>query len=210
MQTEDMEQSIDAGRTEAKEGREQRGKRGSTVKRMDVDWMLVKRRWMSGEPAMQIAADMQIPYQTVYSHIRRSKWPKPEPKRVQQAVAPIVQKTVAQETREAVQREVAQQAPAIAAETRRRLNEWFESVLRNAGMLQRQIEDASSRRCEVEELKTLSSSLETVDRIARRTFGLDAPAGSPVSVFSVSAPTISCPVIDVETIPEATPVSAPQ
>jgi len=210
MQTEDMEQTVDAAATEAKEEREQKGKRGSTVKRMDVDWMLVKRRWMSGEPAMQIAADMQIPYQTVYSHIRRSKWPKPEPKRVQQAVAPIVQKTVAQETREAVQREVAQQAPAIAAETRRRLNEWFESVLRNAGMLQRQIEDASSRRCEVEELKTLSSSLETVDRIARRTFGLDSPAGSPVSVFSVSAPTISCPVIDVETIPEATPASSPQ
>lgn len=206
METMESKESVDATRTEAKEEGETGGKaKGRTLKRMDVDWALVKRRWMSGEPAMQIASDMQIPYQTVYSHIRRSKWPKPKPKEVQQAMVPVVQKTVAQETKEAVQREVMAQAPAIAAETRKRLNEWFEAVLRNAGMLQRQIEDASARRCEVEEVKSLASSLEVVDRVARRTFGLDSPAGSAVSVFSVAAPVVSCPVIDVEPIPESTP-----
>lgn len=212
MQTEDGKQPIDAGRTEAEAQRETEGKakgkgKGRTLKRMDVDWVLVKRRYLDGEPAMQIAAELGIPCQTVYSHIRRSKWPKPAPRAVAKEVAPVLQKTVAQETAEIVKQEVSAQAPAIAAEARRKLNDWFAKVLRVTDTLHRQIEDAAERRCEVEEIKSLSSSLETVDRIARRTFGLDSPAGSTVSVFSVAAPVVSCPVIDVEPIPEATPAS---
>jgi hypothetical protein len=217
MQTEESTEAIDTTATEAKEQREpkqerqkQEGKRGRTAKRMDVDWVMVKRRYLDGEPAMQIAEELGIPCQTVYSHIRRSRWPKPEPRQIAKQVAPVMAKTVAQQTQEIVKQEVTSQAPAIAAEARKKLNDWFGKVLRVTDTLHRQIEDASERRCEVEEIKSLASSLEVVDRIARRTFGLDSPSGSPVSVFSVSAPTISCPVIDVETIPEATPASAPQ
>ena len=210
MQTEETQQSIDATVTEAKEGKEPRGKRGRTAKRMDVDWVMVKRRYLDGEPAMQIAEELGIPCQTVYSHIRRSKWPKPAPRAIAKTVAPVLAKTVARQTQDIVKQEVTSQAPAIAAEARKKLNDWFGKVLRVTDTLHRQIEDASERRCEVEEIKSLASSLETVDRIARRTFGLDAPSGSPVSVFSVAAPTITCPVIDVETIPETTPASVPQ
>jgi predicted transcriptional regulator len=208
-----MEQTVDASCTEAEQKQErqkQEGKRGRTAKRMDVDWVMVKRRYLDGEPAMQIAEELGIPCQTVYSHIRRSRWPKPEPRAVAKQVAPVLAKTVAQQTHEIVKQEVTSQAPAIAAEARKKLNDWFGKVLRVTDTLHRQIEDASERRCEVEEIKSLASSLETVDRIARRTFGLDSPAGSPVSVFSVSAPTISCPVIDVEAIPETAPASGAQ
>ena len=111
--------------------------------------------------------------------------------------------------KETVQREVQLMAPALAAEARRKLNDWFERVLSTTEILHRQISDASSKRLEVEEIKSLSSSLETVDRIARRTFGLDSPTGSasPVSVFSVASPAIACPIIDVDTLPEATPAT---
>ena len=210
MQTEETQQTVDAGRTEAKDGKEPRGKRGRTAKRMDVDWVMVKRRYLDGEPAMQIAEELGIPCQTVYSHIRRSKWPKPVPRAIAKTVAPVLAKTVAQQTQDIVKQEVTSQAPAIAAEARKKLNDWFGKVLRVTDTLHRQIEDASERRCEVEEIKSLASSLETVDRIARRTFGLDSPSGSPVSVFSVQSPAVLCPVIDVETIPEATPASSPQ
>ena len=196
---------IDATLTEKEAPRE----RASTRKRMDVDWQLVKRRFQSGEPVMQIANELGIPAQTAYARIRRSKWKKPDPQTVQRVIVPAAAKTVAQETKETVQREVQLMAPALAAEARRKLNDWFERVLSTTEILHRQISDASSKRLEVEEIKSLSSSLETVDRIARRTFGLDSPTGSasPVSVFSVASPAIACPIIDVDTLPEATPAT---
>lgn len=199
----ESKESVDTGPTEAAEQRERGRTKGRTVKRLDIDWPLVKRRFQAGESMLQLAKELNVPANTIYSHIRRHRWNRVERAQAAKVIAPAVQKTVAQETEQIVKQEVSMQAPAIAAEARRRLNEWFAKVLKVTDTLHRQIEDAAERRCEVEEIKSLSSSLETVDRIARRTFGLDSPAGSTVSVFSVSAPVVSCPVIDVEPLPEA-------
>lgn len=203
MQTEQSTEPIDAGPTEAETQKEEGKAKGRTVKRLDIDWPLVKRRFQAGESMLQLSKELNVPANTIYSHIRRHRWNRVERAQAARVIAPAVQKTVAQETEQIVKQEVSMQAPAIAAEARRRLNDWFAKVLKVTDTLHRQIEDAAERRCEVEEIKSLSSSLETVDRIARRTFGLDSPSGSSVSVFSVAAPVVSCPVIDVEALPEA-------
>lgn len=201
-----MEQTVDTAATEAKEGKEPRGKK----EKGSIDWGAIKKRWNNGESVGEISQATGVKEATIYSHAMRYRWPKRQMlgggrKTTIEAPA-LVEKAV----EKAVETGVATQMPALNAAIREKLSAWFEKVLKTTDRLQSQIDSYADGRLEVEEIKTLSSSLETVDRIARRTFGLDSPAGSPVSVFSVSAPTISCPVIDVETIPEATPASAPQ
>lgn len=201
MQTEGMEQTVDAAATEAEPQREQRGKR----EKGSIDWGAIKKRWNNGESVGEISQATGVKEATIYSHAMRYRWPKRQMlgggrKTTIEAPA-LVEKAV----EKAVETGVATQMPALNAAIREKLAAWFEKVLKTTDRLQSQIDGYADGRLEVEEIKTLSSSLETVDRIARRTFGLDSPAGSPVSVFSVAAPTINCPVIDVETIPETTP-----
>jgi transposase len=205
METETMEQTVDAVQTEAKEGREQKGKR----EKGSIDWGAIKKRWNNGESVGEISQATGVKEATIYSHAMRYRWPKRQMlgggrKATIEAPA-LVEKAV----EKAVETGVATQMPALNAAIREKLAVWFEKVLKTTDRLQSQIDGYADGRLEVEEIKTLSSSLETVDRIARRTFGLDSPSGSSsVSVFSVASPSIGCPIIDVEAIPEATP-SAP-
>lgn len=206
MQTETMEQTVDAGCTEAKEGKEPREKKAKG----SIDWAPIRKAWSRGLPVAQIAKEHGVKEMTIYSQANRHRWPKREAV-LKGKIATVDPKELAQKAVErSIEKAVTEQAPAINNAIREKLNAWFQRVLTTSDKLQSHIDSMADGRLEAEEVKTLSSSLETVDRIARRTFGLDAPSGSPVSVFSVSAPTISCPVIDVETIPEATPASSPQ
>jgi hypothetical protein len=201
-----MEQSIDAPVTEAKEGKEPREKKAKG----SIDWGAIKKRWNNGESVGEISQATGVKEATIYSHAMRYRWPKRQMlgggrKTTIEAPA-LVEKAV----EKAVETGVATQMPALNAAIREKLSAWFEKVLKTTDRLQSQIDSYADGRLEVEEIKTLSSSLETVDRIARRTFGLDSPSGSPVSVFSVQSPAVLCPVIDVETIPESAPASSPQ
>jgi transposase-like protein len=201
-----MEQSIDAAGTEAKEGKEPREKKAKG----SIDWAPIRKAWSRGIPVAQIAKEHGVKEMTIYSQANRHRWPKREAV-LKGKIATVDPKELAQKAVErSIEKAVMEQAPAINNAIREKLNAWFQRVLTTSDKLQSHIDAMADGRLEAEEVKTLSSSLETVDRIARRTFGLDSPAGSPVSVFSVQSPAISCPVIDVETIPEATPASSPQ
>lgn len=195
--------SVDASVTEASSPREQRGKKAKG----SIDWAPIKRDYVNGVSVSQIAQRHSISENTIYSQARRFRWvkKKPELKGMLETVSPkeIAKKAVEKEVEKAID----EQRPVINSAVREQLNGWFQKILRTSDRLHEQIESAANVRLEVEEIKSLSSSLEVVDRIARRTFGLDSPNSHAVSVFSVSSPTISCPVIDVEALPVAPPVS---
>lgn len=206
METEDGKQPIDAGPTEAEAQREE-GKQPGRREKGSIDWGAIKKRWNNGESVGEISQATGVKEATVYSHAMRYRWPKRQMlyggRKAEVKAPAMVEKAV----EKAVEIGVTNQMPAINAAIREKLGQWFEKVLKTTDRLQSQIDSYADGRLEVEEIKSLSSSLETVDRIARRTFGLDSPSGSSVSVFSVAAPVVSCPVIDVEPIPEAS--SAP-
>jgi hypothetical protein len=204
MRTEEMQQSIDAAATEAKEEKQEKGKRERRAKG-SIDWGPIRKAWNGGLSVAEICERYNISDSTIYSQAKRYRWPRREiipGGRNAPIEAPAI---AAKATEKAIEQSVAQQIPAINAVVREKLSRWFEKVLATSDKLHAQVDALSDGRLEVEEIKSLASSLETIDRVSRRTFGLDSPSGSPVSVFSVAAPTISCPVIDVETIPEATP-----
>ena len=201
-----MEQTVDTAATEAKEGKEPREKKAKG----SIDWAPIRKAWSRGLPVAQIAKEHGVKEMTIYSQANRHRWPKREAV-LKGKIATVDPKELAQKAVErSIEKAVIEQAPAINNAIREKLNAWFQRVLTTSDKLQSHIDAMADGRLEAEEVKTLSSSLETVDRIARRTFGLDSPGQSPVSVFSVQSPAVLCPVIDVETIPEATPVSAPQ
>lgn len=210
MQTETMEQTVDAAATEAKEGKEPRGEQRERRAKGSVDWAPIKRDWNNGVAVAEIREKYGIGLSSIYSQAKRHRWARRETIVKGRTVPVSAPAVAAKATEKAIEQAVSAHAPAINSIVREKLAAWFEKVLVTTDRLHKQVDAMSEGRLEVEEIKSLSSSLETVDRIARRTFGLDSPAGSPVSVFSVSAPTISCPVIDVETIPETTPASVPQ
>lgn len=203
------ESSVDTVSTEAKAPRgKQRLGNGK-----GIDWGTVKRLWTSGMSVADIVSATGVKRGSIYSHAERFNWPTRE--EVRASVATIAPDKVRlpdvalKHADELIKQTVALHAPAVNETVRKRLDEWFQKVLSTVSSLQRQIDAHAERRCEVEEIKSLSSSLEVVDRIARRTFGLDSPSGSaPVSVFSVSSPAIACPIIDIDTLPEATPATA--
>lgn len=193
---------IDAVATEAKSRRKR--EKGS------IDWAPIRKAWSRGIPVAQIAKEHDVKEMTIYSQANRHRWPKREAV-LKGKIAVVDPKELAQKAVEkSIEKAVVDQMPAINKAVRERLNAWFERVLTTSDKLQTHIDGMADGRLEAEEVKTLSSSLETVDRIARRTFGLDSPTGtSAVSVFSVSSPAIPCPVIDVDSLPEATPARPP-
>ena len=210
MQTEDGKQPIDAGRTEATEQRETEGKAKGRREKGSIDWGPIRKDWNGGVSVAEISEKYGLSQSTVYSQAQRHRWPRREILAKGRS-APINAEAVASKAVEkAIETTVAQQVPAINAVVRQKLSKWFEKVLATADRLHSQVDMMSGGRLEVEEIKSLASTLETIDRVSRRTFGLDSPSGSPVSVFSVAAPVVSCPVIDVEPIPEATPASTVQ
>lgn len=207
MQTEQSTEPVDTGPTGAKEEGETGGKAKGRREKGSIDWGPIKRDWNNGVAVAEIREKYGIGLSSIYSQAKRHRWTRRETI-IRGKTVPVNPTAVASKAVEkAIETTVSQQVPAIQQAVREKLNVWFQKVLVTTDRLHKQVDEMSEGRLEVEEIKSLSSSLETVDRIARRTFGLDSPAGSTVSVFSVSAPVVSCPVIDVEPIPEATPAS---
>lgn len=207
METEESKQAIDATRTEAKEQREAERKTKGRREKGSIDWGPIRKDWNGGVSVAEISEKYGLSESTIYSQAQRHRWPKRD-LLAKGRQAPINAPAVAAKAVEkAIESTVAQQVPAINAVVREKLAAWFEKVLATADRLHSQVDMMSGGRLEVEEIKSLASTLETIDRVSRRTFGLDSPAGSSVSVFSVSAPVVSCPVIDVEPLPESTPAS---
>lgn len=211
MQTEQSKESVDTGRTEAEAQKEEGKAKGEMVKRRakgTIDWGPIRKEWMKGCDVAEMASRHGTSPKTIYSQAARRKWPARETVVKAAAVTSRTGEMAGEVVKRSIETSVAEQAPAIAAAVREQLNGWFTKVLRTTDKLQSHVDAMADGRLEVEEVKSLASSLEVVDRVARRTFGLDSPAGSAVSVFSVAAPVVSCPVIDVEPISEATPASA--
>ena len=210
MQTEGSTEPIDAGRTEATgergEREEARGKREKKAKG-SIDWAPIRKDWSRGLPVAQIAKEHGIKEMTIYSQAHRHRWPKREAI-LKGKIAVVDPKQIAEKAVEkGIEKAVAEQEPVIKQVVREKLNAWFQRILTTTDKLQTHVDLLADGRLEVEELKSLASTVEVVDRVARRTFGLDSPSGSSVSVFSVSAPTVQCPIIDVEPIPEQVPAS---
>lgn len=208
MQTEQSKESVDTNRTEAKEERETEGKakgKGEKKAKGSIDWAPIRKAWSRGLPVAQIAKEHGIKEMTIYSQANRHRWPKREAV-LKGKIAVVDPKQIAEKAVEkGIEKAVAEQEPVIKQVVREKLNAWFQRILTTTDKLQTHVDLLADGRLEVEELKSLASTVEVVDRVARRTFGLDSPAGSSVSVFSVAAPTVQCPIIDVEPIPESTP-----
>lgn len=169
-------QPLDADPTEAK-ARKRYPKPGT------VQWGRIRKEWEAGASPATLAYRHGITYDAVYKRSKREGWEKREPASQQ------------------VSQQVSPPAP-IQNAVKERLGRHFQQVLQQVETLQRGIDEHSSRRLEVEELKTLSTTLDNLDRIARRTFGLDGPGGSaPGSLLATVAPAVLCPVVDVEPVP---------
>lgn len=206
METEDGQDSIDAAATEAESPREQRERKTKG----SIEWAPIRKAWSRGIPVAQIAKEHGVKEMTIYSQANRHKWPKREAV-LKGKIAIVDPKEIAQKAVEkSIEKAIVEQMPSINNVVRERLNGWFQRVLVTTDKLQSHIDAMADGRLEAEEVKTLSSSLETVDRVARRTFGLDSPGGHVASVFSVASPNVLCPVIDVETVPDAVTNSVAQ
>ena len=173
---------LDASPTEAKAPRKRHPARGET------DWKRIRKEWESGASPGQIAYRHGITYSSISKKSKKEGWLRKE-----LIAAPSQSST----------QQVSQQAP-IQHAVKERLGRHFQTILSQVETLQRAIDEHSSRRLEVEEIKSLSQSLDLVDRIARRTFGLDSPGGgSPGSLLATVAPAVLCPVIEAEPVPPA-------
>lgn len=153
------------------------------LQRTDTPWGRIKREWEAGTSTTTLSLRYGLTYDTVWRRSKREGWIRREeentPKPASQQASQPVQSAV-----------------------KERLGRHFVGVLDQVETLQQAIREHSSRRLEVEEIKSLSNSLDTVDRIARRTFGLDGPGGgSPGSLLATVAPAVLCPVIDAEPVP---------
>jgi len=177
----DGKQPVDAASTATKapkKERKQYPKNGS------IQWGRIKKEWEAGASPTTLAYRHGITYDAVYKRIKREGWERREPAAVQEVSQPVNQ--------------------PIAMAVKERLGRHFQQVLNQVETLQRGIDEHSSRRLEVEELKTLSTTLDNLDRIARRTFGLDGPGGgSPGSLLATVAPAVLCPIIEAEVAPVA-------
>lgn len=171
-----------------------------------ANWSRIRRQWSQGESPTLIARQHGVAVSSVYKHAHKENWPqrpggvpkkKPEPEASTQQDAVMAEPEKSPKT-------------AISLAVKERLSHHFATVLSTVAILQRGVDEHANRRLEVEELKTLANTLDTVDRIARRTFGLDSPGGgSPGSLLATVAPAVLCPVIDAEPVPAPVPPSPP-
>jgi hypothetical protein len=180
-------------------------------KRRHHNWTAIKRCWTAGEPVLDIASRFDLPASSIYVQASRFKWPK---RRDIQA-APVINlgpnlTSIARITEAALPQIIAQQHSAISAAVKERIRIWFDKTLVAADGLHAQVTSKINGRLDVEEVKSLASSLEVIDRVARRTFGLDSPAGtSAVSGLSViTQPWSGSAIIDVTPEPAQLPAVA--
>ena len=168
-----------------------------------INWSRIKQRWINGDSVTDIATEQNIKRATIYSHADRFDWPKRGAAHPAgpafNAVNPVTAKALEQNA----MLQVAVAAPIVTEEAKQHLRKWFDGIVATATTLHRAIDSAAERKLEVEEIKSLAISLNTVDQVARRTFGLDQPGASNGSVWLSSTVARQCPVIDVEALPVA-------
>ena len=178
-------QHLDAGPTATKTPRKQ------YTRNTSANWDKIRQAWQAGESPTNIARIHRISTDAIYKRSQRDGWP---PRPTPQPLEPVA---------------VSPEKP-IASAIKARLGDHFTTVLHTVNILQRGISDHAMRRLEVEEIKTLSNALDTVDKVARRTFGLDSPGGgSPGSLLATVAPAVLCPVVDVDPVPAPLPPAEP-
>lgn len=188
---------IDGERTEP-----QRAKKGS------INWKAVKRRYMEGDGVSQIAKAFGISHSAIYSRIDRYDWPK----RKEVLKAPSVPQLqrqrpagdIANATQQAVCNVVTSELPAIQGKVREQIGKWFDKATRAANLLVDHVEDKANGPLEVEEIKSLSSSLSSLHGTMRQVFGLDGEGGARASMMiSASSVTrVDCPIVEADVVAE--------
>ncbi len=178
------------------------------------NWAAIKKCWNAGEAVADISLRHNVGIQQIYQHASEGKWTRrrdmadAEQKPVMPSSAAI-----ARTTETALPQIIAQQHAFVSAEVKRRINAWFDKTLSTADGLHDEIISKVRRIHDVEEIKSLAGSLELVDRVARRTFGLDSP-GSQSSGISglalVAQPWSGSAVIDVTPEPAQLPPALPE
>lgn len=222
--TEELREPIDATGTEKEEARGQEGEakgKRPRAPRNGADWRRIRQEWVQGYAIKEIAKAHGLSEGAIYSRASRLKWPKraaliPEgralakiPDEPRKPVVEIPEKSVKEAAESAIAQAVQAQGMAIQAKVRERIEAWFGTVSTNANRLQEHITEKTVGNLEVEEIKSLSSSLASLHGTMRQVFGIDGPEGSRVAALITSTPAIACPVIDVESLPEAAPASTP-
>ena len=177
------------------------------LKRAKYNWTGIKKAWVSGESVVDIGVRYNLPASAIYSKASISGWPRrrdllqamPKPE------TPSLT-AIARTTETLIPQIVAQQHNVISAEVRNRIKAWFDKTLKACNGLHEQLDRKTKRNLDVEEIKSLAGSLELIDRVARRTFGLDSPGSQGAGVAGlalVSQPWSGSAIIDVTPEPVA-------
>lgn len=182
-----------------------------------TDWADIRNAWIAGDSVEDICTQFGTTRNSVYSRSRSDDWPE----RVGQPVKPLAamtkdrqEKLAHTQVRQAAKsvvlseiRNLGQEVPAIIKE---QIKEHFAATLHTTRQIHRKVDAKVDEADEVEDLRSLSSTLETIDRVARRTFGLDSPDGRNLGALVSCATSVSCPALGgsvIDVVPE--PVTSP-
>lgn len=172
------------------------------------DWPVIRAAWEAGERPVDLAKRFPISPETISNKATKDQWQRAGLNTTRIAskaiAANLIPQVVQQEVKAAIHEEVAKVTHGIPAAVRAKLEEHFAAVIGTATELHKVIDRKVKGSLEVEEIKSLSSSLLNVDAIKRRAFGLDGPEGQRISaglLMSTATPSRSI-VVEAEVIEE--------
>jgi len=178
--------------------------RGDWSNRPRTNWPEAYSLWVAGEPIARIVEATGISESSLRTKASRANWPQRQLFNAQRVAAKEIPKIIERHMEATVKEEVAKAAVGIPRVLQEKIAEHFDRVLKTVKALHGQINDNASKRCEVEEIKSLSSSLDTLDRISRRTFGLDSTDGTKAASLVASSVTrVDCPIVEADVVSEA-------
>lgn len=150
----------------------QKGKRGFVP--VDADWTGIRQDYCQNALSVkELAVKYGVNPHTIYKRSVREQWPIPK-RVVKDRINRIAKLSVSQKVRETMQKVT----PALE----QAVKEWQERTIGLAGVAREKVAEKLSGELEAEELKTVASTLDVVDRVGRRSLGLDkeTSGSSPV------------------------------
>ncbi len=178
------------------------------------DWPEIQKAWLTGESTEEIAIRFGTTPESIRSKAYQQRWPPkpsdtPEPLHTMNAQrqASIAHTRVKEAAKSAVISEVRRLGPSIPAILKAEMASYLRSALDTTHALHRKVDAKIEGIEDIEEIQRLASTFETVDRIARRTFGFDGPNGQHVTSNAncIAEPWSGSAVIDVTPEPAQLP-----
>lgn len=174
----------------------------STKSHPAEQWKRAEEMWAAGESVPAIAQATGIAEPSIYARASRYKWVTRKTLNTKSIIPKAVPAVVERHVEMAVANHVGKTLPTILPQViHEKVQQHLSRTLQTVAKLQDRIDEHLTNVTEVEETKSLSSTLDMLDKIARRTYGLDQPGGAAASLGLLSrtaAPV--CPIIEAEVI----------